>query len=70
MRVRDMIARLEEFHPDLDVCIKAEDTGHAIPEPEIFVGSAKEHPALFVAIQAQYIGEDWGPCAEEGDYDA
>lgn len=68
MTVRELISKLEAFHPDYEVAIKDTDTGHALPEPEVFLGSAKEHPAPFVVLYAEYIGEDWGPCGEEKDY--
>ena len=68
MNVRELIAKLETFHPDLDVVIKDTDTGHALPEPEVFMGSAREHPTPLVVLYAEYIGEDFGPCGEEKDY--
>lgn len=69
MTVRELISKLEEFHPDYEVAIKDAETGHALPEPEVYLGSAKEHPAPFVVLQSDYIGEDWGACREE-DRDA
>lgn len=68
MTVRELISRLETFHPDLEVAVKDSDTGHALPEPEVFMASSREHPSPFVAFFGTYIGEDWGPCGEEGDY--
>lgn len=67
MLVRELIAKLEEFHPDHEVAIVVE--GEADPNITAYLASTKEHMGPFVAVDFddEEGFDNWGPVAKEDD---
>ena len=59
MTVREAIAKLESFDPDMDVAIIDADSGLVLSNMEIGTARSKHHDKMFVSLFADY-DEDCG----------